>query len=170
MSKKDPFLTLGKVIKTKGLKGEVKVRSYAESPESFSRYKFFALKGDRKPLRSYEVQSIRPHKNLVVLKFKGVDDIDQAQNLVGCSVCIEVKDLKDPEQNEYYWHQLTGLEVKDQSGRYLGKISAIISTGSNDVYVVQKNGDELLVPGTLEVVQQIDLEHGLMIVNLPEVL
>jgi 16S rRNA processing protein RimM len=163
-------LILGKIIKTKGLKGTVRIYSYAESGETFRRYRSFTVQGDKGPSRDYEVESVTLQKNTVLLKFKGVDDIDQARTLVGRSVCVPKSGLDALPEDEYYWHDLMGIEVRDRNGRCLGKIAAIFRTGSNDVYVVRKGAQEVLLPGTVEVVEKIDLEKGLMVVDLPEVI
>jgi 16S rRNA processing protein RimM len=76
--------------------------------------------------------------------------------------------LPAPEEDEYYHYQLIGLRVVDVGGTDLGAISAILETGSNDVYVVVREGREILVPGIHEVVRGVDLEAGCMYVDLPE--
>jgi 16S rRNA processing protein RimM len=163
-------LVLGKIIKTKGLKGTVRVYSYAESLETFRHYPSFIVRGDKEPSRSYDVENVTPQKSTVLLKLKGVDDIDQAQALVGRSVCIPKCSLETLTKDEYYWHDLIGIEVWDRSNHYLGKIAAILRTGSNDVYVVRKDSEEVLVPGTVEVIEKVDVKTGIMVVDLPEVI
>jgi 16S rRNA processing protein RimM len=146
------------------------VHSYAESVDSFKQCDTILLKDENQPPRNFKIESVSSINNRIFLKLREVDDINQAKALVGQSVCILKQNLEKLAEHEYYWHELIGMEVWDRGHRYLGKIIAIFSTGSNDVYVVQKDSEEVLVPGTLEVVEQIDVIKGIMVVDLPEIL
>jgi 16S rRNA processing protein RimM len=148
----------------------LRVYSYAESVDTFRHCRSVVVKGEEEPPRICDVESVTLEKNRVLLKLRGVDDIKQAQALVGQSVCILKQHPEKLAEHEYYWHELIGMEVWDRGQRYLGKIVAILPTGSNDVYVVRNDSKEVLVPGTLEVVEEVDVTKGIMVVDLPEMI
>ncbi len=94
--------------------------------------------------------------------------MEDARRLVGAKLCVPESRLPSLNSDEFYWYQLIGLEVVSPDGKKLGTLEEIIETGSNDVYVVRRGGEEILVPATQEVVRKIDLQRRLMTVDLPE--
>jgi 16S rRNA processing protein RimM len=107
-----------------------------------------------------------------LLAIKGIGTRDQAQALIGADILIERTRLPELEDDAYYWSDLIGLSVFSEQGEFLGKVTTIMRTGSNDVYVVQDRSDgktrETLVPALKWVVVEVNLEQGTMHVNLPE--
>ena len=108
------------------------------------------------------VEESRPQGKLVVLKFEGVDTVEDAQALRGEFLSIPAEDLAPLPEGEYYHYQIIGLEVWTTGGQFLGHIVEVMETGSNDVYVVRSDDGEALIPATEDVVQSIDLERGRM--------
>jgi 16S rRNA processing protein RimM len=100
--------------------------------------------------------------------FKGIDNRDQAKELIGAQLFIPQSDLPELDEDTYYWHDLIGIKVYATTGDFLGRIESIIETGSNDVYVVKRNDREVLIPALETVVLDIDLAHKRMKVDLPE--
>jgi len=116
----------------------------------------------------YEVKWAKHHKQIVLLSLKGVGTIDQARELIGSELFIDRRLLPDPEEDTYYWFDIIGLSVFGVDQTYLGKVESIIPTGGNDVYVVKRPGNEVLVPAIESVVKAIDLDRKTMRVDLPE--
>lgn len=163
------MFTIGKIVNTHGIKGELKIMPTTDEPKRFSKLKQILI--DRsKLLTPYDIESVRYHKNFVLLKLKGIDDINLAEQLKGSTIKIDRKDSLPLGRDEYYISDLYGLEVYTEEERYLGKLIDIITTGSNDVYVVKnpENPKELLLPAIKQVIKKVDLENQKMIVHLLE--
>ncbi len=153
---------MGKVLKAHGLKGLLKVYSYAQSEETFRNAPaIFLYKEEWENAREFMVHSATPWKNGVLLALEGVFSLDIAEPLKGADVLMD-KNAIVRAKDEYFWHELIGLRVFLNSGDYLGSVSGIISEKGNDIYVVKDGRRELPVPATHEVVRHIDLESGTM--------
>lgn len=164
----DALIPIGKVVGTHGIKGYLKVISYAESTASFAPGRQLALKQKGKPVVTFGIESARPHKRGILLALNGVASVDEAKEWVGYELCINRTTLPEPEEGTYYWHQIIGLEVFTVDDRRLGRVAAIFPTGSNDVYVVREGKKEVLIPAIDSVVVDIDLTHKALRVDLPE--
>ncbi len=164
----DALITIGKVVGTHGIKGYLKVISYAESTVSFAPGKHLALRRRGKPVVTYGIESARAHKRGILLALNGIASVDEAREWVGYELCIDRSTLPGPEEGTYYWHQIIGLEVFTVDDRRLGRVTAIFPTGSNDVYVVRDGKKEVLVPAIDSVVVDIDLTNRVLRVDLPE--
>src|SRR5512135_1586499 len=114
----------------------------------------------------YTVQSFRAYQNNWLLKLDGVDTRNDAELLQGRSVSIKRQDRPAPADAEYFTNQIIGLAVETIDGVVLGQITEILKTGANDVYVVKNERREILLPAQDEVIREIDVEHGKMIVKL----
>jgi 16S rRNA processing protein RimM len=156
---------VGRVVKTQGIRGYVKVLSSGEGVAAFPRGSTAYLKNRKGMEKSLTVASSRPHQKMMILGFREVQRIEEAQELVGCSLYIAPGNLPVLSADEFYWYQLQGLEVKTEKGKYLGRLEEIVPTGSNDVFVVRKDLEECLIPATDEVVVHVDLEGRTMIVR-----
>ena len=160
------FLRVGRVVKTQGIKGQLKIASSGGS--TLSEGKVVYLEGKEGWKKSFTVESSRFQKGMIILSLRGIKRIEEAEGLVGSSVYVEKADLEPLPADEFYWHQLCGLKVETDEGRFLGKLEEIWPTGSNDVLVVRKEGQEILIPATDEVVVRVDLECGVMVIHLLE--
>jgi 16S rRNA processing protein RimM len=161
----NPLLRVGRVVKTQGIKGEVRVSSPGKEALAQSRGKTVYLEdpeGNRRPLT---VESARPRRELTVLAFREIKSIAEAQKLIGCLVYADKRNLDPLPPDEFYWYQLQGLRVRTEDGIYLGILEEVIPTGSNDVFVVRKEGKEILIPATDEVVARINPQEKLMVIH-----
>ena len=113
----------------------------------------------------FEVEWTHHHKKGVLLKLAGVATPEQAEALRGALVFVPAAEAVPLSEGQYYWHQIIGLDVQTSDGRQLGRISDILRTGSNDVYVVRSDRGELLIPAIEDVVKEIDLARRRMIVE-----
>ena len=162
------YLELGQIVNVKGLKGEVKVNSFTDDNTKFERIPKVFLKR-KETLTEYEIEKVGYHKNQVIIKFKNVDTVEEAETLRNSYIVVDREIFGELPEGTYYIADLIGLDVYTESNEYLGKVDDIFSTGSNDVYVVKDElGKQKLLPGIDEVIKQIDLESGKIIVNLIE--
>ena len=141
------------------------MESYAESWESFLRLGSVFLADSGHHLREYRIISARPHKRSVLLEVEGIESIEKAESVKGSPVLVRKKSLKKAGDDEFFWFELLGLRVYHEDGTYLGRLTQIIPTPANDVYVVTKGKKEHLIPATVEVVRRVDLEKGRMIIS-----
>ena len=164
----EPSLPIGKVVKAHGLKGHLKVLPYGETFSTLSaEEKITANLPDGTSL-TLTVAEISPHQKTFLLISREIGTVEEAHRLVGAELCVPESRLPPTAPDEFYWYQLIGLEVVSTDGTKLGILEDIIETGSNDVYVVRRGGEEILVPATQEVVHAVDLQRRLMTVELPE--
>ena len=162
------YLELGQIVNVKGLKGEVKVNSFTDDNTKFERIPnvFIKQKGN---LKEYSIEKVGYSKNQVIIKFKGVDTVEEAETLRNSYIVVDREIFGELPEGVYYIADLLGLDVYTEDGTLLGKVDDIFSTGANDVYVVKDElGKQKLLPGIDAVIKQIDLESGKIIVNLIE--
>lgn len=152
-------ILLGKVLKTVGLRGEVKI--YTDDLSLFE-VGCEVLLGDE--LRS--IEKIRLQKNLPVVKFSGIYSIEEAEDLVGLEVYRD-KDSVELEEDEYYLSDLLGLTVVDENMKILGVVKDVIQPSSQWIYVIQGE-KEFMLPAVDEYILSIDMETGMMVVRLIE--
>ncbi len=158
---KKQFLEAGKIVGTHGLKGEVRIEPWCDSPEFLARFKRVYDK-DGKEIR---VRSARPHKNITIALFEGVGSIEQADLLRGRIIYINRDDVRLPD-GVYFVQDLIGLRAEDaDSGEFYGTISEVISTGANDVYRITKDGKDHLIPKIPDVVSAVDIDGGKVLIN-----
>ncbi len=162
------MFTIGKIINTHGIKGELRVLPTTEDNNRFKKLDEIYIQ--TKELQKYTIESVRLHKNFVLLKLEGVDDINDAEQLKNYNIKIYRKDSLPLEQNEYYISDLYGLTVKTQEGRVLGILDDILFSSANDVYVVKSEDTpkQLLIPAIKQCIIEVNIEQKYMIVNLLE--
>ena len=164
----DALIPIGKIVGTHGIKGNLKVISFAESTASFAPGRQLTLRREGALAASCTIASASPHKRVIVLALEGIASIDAAKEWIGSELCIDKTTLPELETGTYYWHQIIGMEVVTSNGRHLGRVEAVWPTGSNDVYVVREGDKEILIPAIDSVVIEIDLEKEVIQVDLPE--
>jgi 16S rRNA processing protein RimM len=161
------WIALGKVLRPHGLEGLLRVRSYAESEASFTEVGEVLLRPVSGRIHANSVLSARPHKNIVLMKFEGVNSLEEAEGLRDAEVLVAAEGIPR-EEGEYLWHELIGLRVFLDTGEHIGNISRIIRAGANEIYVVRRGRKEIFVPATYEMVKEIDLEKGRMTISAME--
>jgi len=161
----DPFLAVARVVAAHGIKGEARCAILTDFPERFRKTRMLFLGAER---RRFEVEQARLQRGSVLIKLAGVDDRAAAEHLRGVTLYVPEAEAVILPEGSYFWHQIIGLQVQTVEGSALGQISEILETGSNDVYVVQGPRGELLLPAIRDVIQNVDLERGLITVALME--
>lgn len=160
------YLELGQIVNVKGLKGEVKVNSFTDDNTKFERISKVFIK-QKNTLKEYEIEKVGYSKNQVIIKFKNINTVEEAETLRNSYIVVDREIFGKLPEGVYYIADLIGLDVYTETDEYLGKVDDIFSTGSNDVYVVKDElGKQKLLPGIDEVIKKIDLESGKIIVNL----
>lgn len=160
-----PLLWVGRLVKTQGIKGEVRISSPGREALAQSRGKVVYLEDPKGNRKAFTVAASRPLRELTVLAFHEINNIAEARKLIGCSVYVNKADLSPLPPDEFYWYQLQGLRVETREGRFLGILQEVFPTGSNDVFVVRKGGKEILLPATDEVVAQVNLQKRVMVIH-----
>ncbi|NLL70164.1 MAG: 16S rRNA processing protein RimM [Epulopiscium sp.] len=165
------YMQIGKVVNTHGIRGVFKIIPTTDDPTRFSLLDFVFLYHNQQR-KKYEIEQLQFHKQFILLKCKEISTMDEAETLKGAIVEIPRSMALPLEENEYYIGDLYGLEVFTTGHQYLGKLTDIIFTGSNDVYVVEdpKNSSQkpMLLPAIRQCIQKIDLENKKMIVYVME--
>ena len=160
------YFEVGQIVNTFGIKGDVKVKPFTDDVERFEELKKVYICKKEK-LEEVEIEEVKYHKDMVLLKLKGIDNMNEAEKLKGLYLKIDRKNAKKLPKDTYFIADLLGLEVYSDENEYLGKVDDIFPTGANDVYVVKdENGKQLLLPGISEVIKEIDLEKEKIIVHL----
>ena len=166
------LLSIGKIVGAHGIKGVVKVFSYAESLSRYQSGMQLVLKDSHGNRFVRTVNWAKPHSKTILLALDGIQERSQAEALIGSALFIEKATLEELDGDSYYWDDLVGLTVYGLNGEYIGELTAIIPTGSNDVYVVRQQGPEaeteVLIPALVSVVKEVDLDRKIMRVDLPE--
>lgn len=160
------YFEIGQIVNTFGIKGMVKIKPFTENLEQFEELKKIYIK-NKKSKKEYKIQEVKYHKQMVLIKFEGVENPEEADLLRGSYVLIDRKDAKPLEEGTYYIVDLLGLEVYTDENILLGKVDDIYNTGSKDIYVVKDNlGKQVLLPGIEEVIKKVDLENKIIIVHI----
>lgn len=157
---KKEYLEAGKIVNTHGIRGEVKIMPYTDVPELLCEFDRLFL--DRKEIF---IERARVAKNTVIAKLEGVDTPEQAEKLRNKILYMHRDDL-ELDEDTYFIQDLIGIEVKDaDTGFAYGKITDVMQTGANDVYVIEGNGREYLVPAIADVVISTDIDGNSMTIR-----
>lgn len=160
------YLEIGQIVNTFGIKGEVKVVPFTDDITRFDKLKKVYI-CKKASMEEVEIEEVKYHKNMVLLKIKGINDMNQAEKCKGLYLKIHRKDAIKLPKDTYFIADLLGLEVYTDEGVLLGKVDDIYNTGSNDIYVVKDDlGKQILLPGTKEVLKEISLEKEKIVVHL----
>lgn len=164
----EEYLELGQIVNSYGIKGFLKVVPYTDDNTRFNDLETIYIEKLNK-LQEYVIEEVKYSKNLVLLKLKGIDTIEQAEKFRNCYLKINRKDAIELEEDTYFLVDLIGIEVFTESGESLGNIIDVFPTGSNDVYVVKnEEGKQVLLPAIKDVIKSVDIKNKKMVVNLIE--
>jgi 16S rRNA processing protein RimM len=159
-------LEVGQIVNTFGIKGEVKVNPFTEDVTKFERLKEIFVE-KKNELLKFQIENVKYNKNVVILKLKGIETPEEAEKYRNCYIKIDRKNEPKLPEGQYYIVDLIGLEVYTDENKLLGKVDDIYNYGSSDIYVVKDEmGKQILLPGTQEVLKQVDLENKKIIVHI----
>lgn len=158
---RDSFLEIGKIVSTHGIRGEVRVEPWCDSPAFLAGFTVVYLRG-----AAVKVESARVHKSLVLMKLAGIDTVEAAQALRETVLSINREGVTLPE-GRYFIQDLIGLAVYD-GDEHVGSLIDVLTMPAHDVYLVRGADGERMIPAVPEFVQSIELERGIMRVKLIE--
>ena len=164
----EDLLQVGIITSTHGVRGEVKVYPTTDDPRRFRRLKEVVLDTGREKL-NLEIEGVKFFKQFVILKFKGLDNINDIEKYRQKSLYVTRKNAVRLQRDEYFIADLIGLKVQDEDGVELGTVKDVIETGANDVYEVEMaDGRSLLLPAIKQCILNVDVENGMMQVHVLE--
>lgn len=160
------LLQVGVITSTHGVRGEVKVFPTTDDPARFKKLKQVIL-DDGKQQIDLEIASVKFFKNMVILKFKGIDNINDVEKYRRATLLVTRENAVPLAENEYFIADLIGLSAVSDEGEELGTITDVLQTGANDVYVVTTpQKEEILVPAIRECILEVDLDARRMQLHL----
>lgn len=164
----EDLLQVGIITSTHGVRGEVKVYPTTDDPRRFRRLKEVVLDTGREKL-NLEIEGVKFFKQVVILKFKGLDNINDIEKYRQKSLYVTRKNAVRLQRDEYFIADLIGLKVQDEDGTELGTVKDVIETGANDVYEVEMaDSRSLLLPAIKQCILNVDVENGMMQVHVLE--
>ena len=164
----EDLLQVGIITSTHGVRGEVKVYPTTDDPRRFRRLKEVVLDTGREKI-NLEIEGVKFFKQFVILKFKGLDNINDIEKYRQKSLYVTRKNAVRLQRDEYFIADLIGLKVQDEDGKELGTVKDVIETGANDVYEVEMaDGKSLLLPAIKQCILNVDVENGTMQVYVLE--
>jgi len=165
-SREPAFLVLGKLRRAHGVRGEIPLEVYTQMLALLIPESIVYVGEEHQP---YTIEKTRWKQDLLLIKFQEIDDRTTVSELTNELVFVRTEQVTDLPEGEFYYHELIGLDVYEEDGCYLGKLTQILETGANDVYLIQaEDGEEILVPAIDETILQIDLESEKMIISRME--
>lgn len=155
------LLEIGQIVNTHGLRGDLKVMPWCDDPEVFHELAYVIIDNEE-----YDIEKSSIHKNMVLLKLKGIDHINDAEKYRNKVLTVPREELGELPEGTYYICDLLGCSVETDDGRFLGKICDIIKTGSNDVYVVEDaDKKQVLIPVIDQVIKSVDIEAKQIVIT-----
>jgi 16S rRNA processing protein RimM len=162
------LLAIGEIVKTRGLRGCMKVVSFVDTKDISAELEFVYIQDNSGQKKLYNLRKIDISGKFLFIELDAIDDVDLAKTFVGCKIVIPRKMLKELPPGEYYWRDIIGLDVYTEEGKLLGQIESVFPTGSNDVYVCKGGQREILLPAIADVIKSIDIDRRIMNVKLME--
>lgn len=158
-------ITIGTILKSVGLLGELKVSPLTHFPRRFNQLRDITVQTKGGESQTYRIEKVRYASPFVYLKLAGLSSLEEAQLLAGGSILIPEEERMPLPEGSYYHFEIVGLDVFLENGTRLGKIASVMETGSNDIYVVKEEGKEFLIPALSSVVKEINLSERRMTIR-----
>lgn len=162
----EKLLQVGVITSTHGIRGEVKVFPTTDDPKRFKKLKQVIL-DTGKEKRDLEVESVKFFKQFVILKFKGIDNINEVERYKRCPLLVDRDHAVPLQEDEYFIADMIGMQVVTEDGAVFGTLKDVIETGANDVYIIESSEHgEVLVPAIKECILDINIEEQKMQIHL----
>ena len=164
----EDLLKVGVITTTHGVRGEVKVFPTTD-PERFLDLEYVILDAGRE-MKKLEIRNVKFFKNLVILKFDGIDNINDIEKYKGKQLYVTRENAVELDEDEYFIADMIGLDVIDENDNHIGKLTDVMQTGANDVYVINMEDceDELLVPAIKECILDVNVKDGFIKIHIME--
>ena len=164
----EELLQVGVITTTHGVRGEVKVFPTTDDPARFKKLKDVIL-DNGKAKKDLEIENVKFFKNMVILKFKGLDNINDVERFRQAKLLVTRENAVELEEDEYFIADLIGINVTSDEGEELGTIKDVLQTGANDVYCIRtEEHGEVLIPAIKDCILDVDVEAGKMKIHLSE--
>lgn len=164
----EQLMEIGQIVNTYGIKGFLKVVPYTDDITRFEKLNNIYIQ-TKKSLETVTIEEVKYAKNLVLLKIKGIDNINDAEIYKNCYIKIDRSDAVELPEDSYFIIDLIGIKVCTDEGEALGDVIDVFPTGANDVYVVKNElGKQVLLPAIGDVIKNVDIQNKKMIVHLIE--
>lgn len=162
----EELLQVGVITSTHGVRGEVKVFPTTDDAARFKKLKHVLLDTGRE-MKPLEIQGVKFFKQFVILKFKGIDNINDIERYKRCPLLVERKDAVELKEDEYFIADMIGIQVETEDGEAFGTLKDVMETGANDVYVIDtEEHGEVLVPAIKECILNVDVENRKMTIHV----
>ena len=163
----DKWVKIGKIAKPHGVRGTLKVLPLTDDKTRYNKLKKVYIQ-TRHGIKEFDILAVRYQDKFVLLDLVGIETMTEAEDYIGNYLVIDKKDRMPLHENTYYIEDLIGLDVYEKDV-YLGKLTDVMQPGSNDVYIIMlEDGKELLLPAIKSVILEVNIDLGLMKVNVPE--
>jgi len=159
------LILIGHVIRPHGIAGLLRIVSYAQSLETFLQAGSVFMDRGNNEFEERKVIDIRPHGSSFLLRLSGLNSIEQAEIFKAAKIFIRKDSLIKKDEDEFFYYELRGLNVYSITGQYIGVVKEIFPTGSNDVYVVEGQGKEFLIPAIHQVIKEINIAQKRMVIS-----
>ena len=164
----EQLLQVGVITQTHGVHGEVKVFPTTDDPERFLDLEYVFLDTGREK-KKLTIQSVKFFKQFVILKFKGINNINDIERYKRCPLLVDRENAVELEEDEYFIADMIGMNVLTEDGEIFGTLKDVIETGANDVYIINnKKHGEVLIPAIKECILDVNVKEGRMLVHLME--
>lgn len=164
----EEYIIIGKIVNTHGIKGEVKIIPLTDNPDRYNDLEYVLIDRENTTHKHF-FKSIRFFKNFVIAKLSDVDTMNDAEKLKNCEIKIERKNAIKLDEDQYFIFDLIGCQVYDENEKLLGKITEVLQTGSNDVYIVEAdNKKQILIPAIKSVINRVSIDERVVNVTIPE--
>ncbi|MBC8557332.1 ribosome maturation factor RimM [Jutongia hominis] len=161
----EDFFRVGVIANTHGIRGEVKIFPTTDDVKRFDYLKEAYIDAGKEKIK-VEVSNVRYFKNLVIVKFKGIDNINDIERYKGKDLLVTRENALPLEEGEYYLADIIGANVYTEDGNLFGSLEDVIETGANLVYSVQHEGKEVLLPVIDDCVKEVNVEEKKVIVHI----
>ena len=161
----EDFFRVGVIANTHGIRGEVKIFPTTDDVKRFDYLKEAYIDAGKEKIK-VEVSNVRYFKNLVIVKFKGIDNINDIERYKGKDLLVTRENALPLEEGEYYLADIIGANVYTEYGNLFGSLEDVIETGANLVYSVQHEGKEVLLPVIDDCVKEVNVEEKKVIVHI----
>ena len=155
-------ISVGKLVNTRGLRGELKLYPYIDEQETFLELTYLMVNDEK-----YDIKGVKFFKNMVFVTLEGIDTVEKAERLKNSEAFVLEEDLPALSEEEFYIKDILGISVVTDKGEKIGKVKDVFRTGSNDVYEVEREGKKpMYLPAIKDVVLNIDTKSGEMTVHI----
>lgn len=166
------YYRIARIVNTFGIQGELKIISDTDFPEDrFAIGESLTILRDDQAIKTVKVEKLRQHKGTYIIKFEEFNNINEVEKLKNAWLAITEDQQHDLDEFEFYHHEIIGLKVYTLDGDYLGNVKEILALGSNDVWVIKRseaNKPDALIPYISDVVKEVNLEDGKVVIELME--